>query len=146
VAERASKPVFRRCQIMHREPATFSGKRLLAILCVMGGTWLAGDFYQTRKAIPPPDVRSFDSYLLRMPAAKALRKCTCDGVEFTLAVGPLPGFPAVPSGSPCYVFDGSGALVDWTVDAGDNAQFVRRWANCFAPATSATDSPPEVAP
>lgn len=36
---------------------------------------------------------------------------------------------SVPSGPPAYVFDETGALVDWTGDRGDDSAFMRKWGS-----------------
>ena len=58
------------------------------------------------------------------------RQFSKDGKIYLEVLGRYP--PALlnlRSGSPTYVFDESGRMVDWTADRGDAPAFVRKWGS-----------------
>lgn len=61
------------------------------------------------------------------PQPEGRRVFDIEGSEYLALFGPVQPFPRFPSGPPVYVFDRSGALVDWTPDEGDDEEFKRRW-------------------
>jgi hypothetical protein len=72
---------------------------------------------------PPAGVATIEAFVRSMPAPQKLARVSrFDPVQYVW-LGPLSAswnLFSVPSGPPCYVFDGSGRLVDWSRDVGDD--------------------------
>jgi hypothetical protein len=74
-----------------------------------------------------PGGNTLRAVLAKMPDPDDRRVLTRDGEEYLALFGPIQVYARFPSGSPVYVFDRRGTLVDWTADEGDDEGFKRRW-------------------
>ena len=70
-------------------------------------------------------VSSLNSFIEWQPGPQRAVVRERDGDRYLIVFGPLTGL--LPSGPPAYVFDSSGALVDWARDSGDNGEFESDW-------------------
>lgn len=85
--------------------------KALLLLVVLALGALAWDVWQLRALRPPPD-RTFEGFLRAGRTPVVLR---IDDAAGRLTWTPLPARTLVPqAGLPWYVFDRSGALVDWS--------------------------------
>ena len=50
-----------------------------------------------------------------------------NGSSYFEVIGPLPGFPLVPSGPPAYIFDSTRRVSYWTSDIGDTEEYWETW-------------------
>ena len=74
---------------------------------------------------PPDSVNTFEDYLSWRPRTEEIFELTLNEGDYLLVFGPERGIMAsVPS---AYIFDERGILFDWTVDSGDDPEFLRRW-------------------
>ncbi|HVS70373.1 MAG TPA: hypothetical protein VHQ47_03875 [Phycisphaerae bacterium] len=64
-------------------------------------------------------------FLAWRPGEQRFAEVEVGGKAGVLAVGPMGGL--LSSGPSVYVYDGSGKLVDWTADEGDDSAFDGRW-------------------
>ena len=78
-----------------------------------------------------PCAQTLREHLAMMPVPVDFRHIDRGGLEYLAVHGPMPPIAALASGNPIYVFDRSGALVDWTPDAGDDEDFHRDWPGIY---------------
>lgn len=108
-------------------------REILIVGAVFIGLFLFWMFDETRSrkaVIPPEGLTNLVSFLEGRTNVARVRQFTKDGRGYVEVFGHYP--PSVlklRSGPPTYVFDESGAMVDWTADRGDAPSFVSRWGN-----------------
>ena len=104
---------------------------ILIILCIaiVPVLFFAGSIYQTQKVVLPGEVIDLKTFLEKMPMPEHAYMFERDGIQYIELQGTKPGFPAVPSGPPAYVFDVQGNLVFWTIDVGDSTTYWSLWGN-----------------
>ena len=100
-----------------------------AILTLMVVSFFAGIFYQQHKLVPPSNVVTLAEFSATMPPPQKVIAFEKNGSAYVEIVGPLPGFPTVPSGPPAYIFDSSGRIAYWTGDTGDSTEYWDNWQN-----------------
>jgi hypothetical protein len=97
---------------------------------VVLGVWIGAELLLQRRAVPPPNVRTFDGFLAWRPRTEFFRVHQIRGNEFLEALGPGAGI-LLPSGPAGYVFDRSGRMIDWTHDSGDDRRFEAKWRESY---------------
>jgi hypothetical protein len=97
----------------------------LAVLVV----WAAMSAHETNKLKPPATVRTVQDFLQQMPAPARVRTFTFSGGNYYEVWGQMGSTVRLPSGSPSYIFDPNGRLVDWTSDRGDAGNYTRKWGH-----------------
>ncbi|MCU0962065.1 MAG: hypothetical protein MUF48_18380, partial [Pirellulaceae bacterium] len=81
------------------------------------------------KARPSSPVVSFAQFESEMRAPRQIGYFALNGKYYLEWKGPRMRWCVLPSGSPSYVFDDKGFLVDWTFDDGDDPAYRARWGN-----------------
>jgi hypothetical protein len=79
--------------------------------------------------VPRTIGQSFEGFLQSKRTPRKIEIIEMANQKFVFVTGawtPL-YLVTIPSGPPCYVFDSSGRLVDWTGDVGDDSRFVKKW-------------------
>src|SRR5262245_55530699 len=76
---------------------------------------------------PPADVRTLADFQMTMPPAEGCEVRRRDGHRYLSVYGPMRAIWTAASGPSAYVFDESGALIDWTSDSGDDGVFKYDW-------------------
>jgi len=99
----------------------------VAILSLMVVGFVAGTFYQRHKLVPPSNTVTLAGFSATMPPPRKVIAFEKDGSAYVEIIGPLPGFPKVPSGPPAYIFDSSGRIAYWTADIGDSLEYWENW-------------------
>jgi hypothetical protein len=93
--------------------------------------WIGCEVYHTWSSSPPaPGIGgSYAVYRQKMPQPVKVQKLSRagDATTFYLTYGPVRAPLALVSGPPVYVFDGSGKLLDYAQDSGEDATFARAW-------------------
>jgi hypothetical protein len=89
--------------------------------------WVTASGFLERGYVPPPDVRTYDSFVKYFGQPEHVERIGNDHIVATLHLPPWHLAITLPSSMPEYVFDRSGALVDWSIDPGDNPRFQERW-------------------
>jgi hypothetical protein len=78
--------------------------------------------------VPRTRGQTFEGFLQSKRTPRKMELIEMENQKFVFVTGartPL-WWVTLPSGSPCYVFDSNGTLVDWTKDVGDDLRFVKR--------------------
>lgn len=99
----------------------------IAILTLMAVSFFAGIFYQHHKLVPRSSVVTLAEFSATMPPPQQVIAFEKNGSSYVEIIGPLPGFPTVPSGPPAYIFDSSGHIAYWTRDTGDSTEYWEKW-------------------
>lgn len=108
-------------------------KKLTAAMAILGCLAIACLYSEKKSAQmarPPLGATNLPAFLEARPDWNQIRGFVHQGKPHLQVVGNpilLPLSP--PSGPPAYIFDETGALVDWCRDLGDNPSFARRWSN-----------------
>ena len=98
-----------------------------AILTLMVVSFFAGTFYQQHKIVPRSNTVTLAEFSATMPPPQKVIAFEKNGSSYVEIIGPLPGFPTVPSGPPAYLFDSSGRIAYWTADTGDSTEYWEKW-------------------
>jgi hypothetical protein len=99
----------------------------LVLLLVPLLAWIGLVVHEAYRIAPPAEVRTLAGFLAVMRPPDEFKVVEVRGQEYLMAVGPLRALITFPSGPPAYVFDRTGALVDYSFDTGDAPDFVDRW-------------------
>ena len=87
------------------------------------------------KLSPSAGATNLVIFLEERPQPTKIRKFVHNGKVHVEILGkPIISPLSLPSGPPAYIFDETGALIDWTYDRGDTPSFVRKWGS-FSNAT-----------
>lgn len=102
---------------------------LLLILGLAGlaACGLAAYVYQMSRHALPGHVDTLAEFAAEMPKPDGVVLFEKGGSRYVEVKGPRPGFPAVPSGRPAYIFDSGGRISYWTLDTGDSPEYWERW-------------------
>jgi hypothetical protein len=78
---------------------------------------------------PGAQGQSIDDFLKAKRAPQKVERIEKEGQSYLFVTGRMSPLwiVTVPSGPPCYVFNASGRLVDWTSDVGDAPYFQEKW-------------------
>jgi hypothetical protein len=92
--------------------------------------WLYTEKRAAEAVRPPAGGTNLSGFLRARPQPVRIRKLVHNGKVHVEVVGKPYSSPlSLPSGSPAYIFDETGALVDWTADLGDAPSFVKKWGS-----------------
>jgi len=113
--------------------------KIIAIVAALALCLLVAAVYTEKKNAdklsPPVGVTNLVAFLEARPQPTKIRKFVQNGKVHVEVIGkPIISPLSLPSGPPAYVFDDTGALVDWTSDRGDTPRFVKKWGS-FSNAT-----------
>jgi len=104
------------------------------LLCLLGA-WIYSEKKGAQAVRPPAGGTNLVAFLEARPQPNQIRSFVHNEKVHVEVIGKPTISPlSVPSGSPAYIFDETGALVDWSRDLGDNPSFVRKWGG-FSNAT-----------
>lgn len=99
-----------------------------ALLVCLLAAWIYSEKKSAKAVRPPVGVTNLVAFLEARPQPSKIRKFVHNGKMHVEVVGKPDTSPlSLPSGSPAYIFDETGALVDWTSDLGDAPAFVSKW-------------------
>ncbi|MBS0207958.1 MAG: hypothetical protein JSS27_03295 [Planctomycetes bacterium] len=76
--------------------------------------------YEKHSTTPPQTARNIVSFAKVMPPPRKLARVANAGVEYIVWIGKPANSLTLPSGPPCYLFDKTGELSDWSPDIGDD--------------------------
>lgn len=115
-------------------------KKTIVILAAVIVCWLIAFVYRAKKVgdslAPPQGATNLTSFVQLRPQYIEIRKFVLNGRLHLEVIGkPIVSRLSLPSGSPVYIFDETGTLVDWAADSGDAPSFVAKWGS-FSNATS----------
>jgi hypothetical protein len=92
-----------------------------------GIAWLSSQLRWARINSPAGKFDSSGEYLAAGRLPNRVATLTNDGTNYFIAYSPMDYRLAFPSGPAAYVFDGSGRMVSWSRDSGDDVTFQRDW-------------------
>jgi hypothetical protein len=108
----------------------------VAILVCLLAAWIYAEKRSARSIRPTARETNLVTFLEERTEVTRLRKFTHNGKPYVEVIGkPQVSLLSLPSGSPAYIFDETGTLVDWCSDLGDNQSFARKWGG-FSNGTS----------
>ncbi len=103
-------------------------------VCLLA-TWVCFEKKSANAVRPPAGATNLVAFLAARPQLAGIRKFTYNEKPHLEVIGrPHQSALSVPSGPPVYVFDETGALVDWSRDSGDQPSFTAKWGG-FSNAT-----------
>ena len=106
-----------------------------AILGCLLAAWIYSEKKSAQAVRPPTGGTNLVAFLEARPQPNQIRSFVYNGKVHVEIIGKPSISPlSLPSGSPAYIFDETGALVDWSRDLGDNPSFLRKWGG-FSNAT-----------
>ena len=107
---------------------------LVALIAAFPAYLFFADIQQKRRVYPPDDARTLNRFLdTDRMAYTEVRRFKYAGKTYVSVIDTRPEyFFSLPSGSPVYVFDDSGALVDWCADNGEGAVLLGGWNDWYA--------------
>ena|SRR5687767_10506548 len=97
------------------------------ILGLIALSVLVGVLYQRNQLILPSNIITLAKFSIRMPKPDKVIASEKNGSSYLEVIGPLPGFPMVPSGPPVYIFESTGHVYYWTSDIGDTGEYWENW-------------------
>lgn len=102
--------------------------RGIIIFAVLIGGCLTTEIVSQRRLRPTGRATTLQEYLAWRPSAEQFSAVDVAGNQHVIAYGPMSSWLLLSSGPSAYVFDGSGRLVDWSSDIGDDSAFDERWS------------------
>ena len=83
------------------------------------------------KAHPGPMGKSFDGFFQSKAVPSKFHRINAGGQTCLYVTGPMTPlwFISLPSGTPCYVFNTNGVLIEWTKDCGDDFSLNTKWSS-----------------
>jgi hypothetical protein len=101
----------------------------LLFLAGLLALWVALTFFDRWTTKPTSKANSFEGFLATMREPSQIEIITHTNGTHILVTSKMPPLwlVTIPSGNPCYVYDKSGTLTDWTADSGDDSKFQQRW-------------------
>jgi len=104
------------------------------VVCLLVA-WIYEENRRANAVRPPEGATNLIAFLDARPQPSRIRKFVHNGEVHVEVLGkPIRSPLSVPSGPPAYIFDETGALVDWAADRGENPSFVSKWGT-FSNAT-----------
>jgi hypothetical protein len=98
-----------------------------SLVCIVAA-WIYAENKSANAVRPPKGVTNLVAFLQERPQVNQIRKFVHNGKLHVEVIGKASlSALTLPSGSPAYIFDETGALVDWCGDLGDNSSFVKKW-------------------
>ena len=106
----------------------------VVVVCLLAA-WIHSEQKRAEAVNPATGATNFVAFLAARPQFTEIRKFTFNEKAHLEIIGrPYISALSVPSGPPVYIFNESGALVDWCRDIGDQPSFVAKWGG-FSNAT-----------
>ncbi|MGA4643313.1 hypothetical protein [Limisphaera sp. 4302-co] len=106
-----------------------------ALLVCLLAVWMYAEKKSATAVCPPAGGTNLVAFLEIGPQPNQIRSFVHNGKVHVAVIGKPSGSPlSPPSGSPAYIFDETGAFLDWCRDIGDNPYFVKKWGG-FSNAT-----------
>ncbi len=97
------------------------------VVCLLA-VWIYAEKKAANAVRPPAGGTNLVAFLDTQAHPNQIRSFIHNGKVYVEVIGKPSISPlSVPSGSPAYIFDETGAFVDWCRDLGDNPSFVRKW-------------------
>jgi len=116
---------------MTKKPAIVAA----SLVCLLA-TWIYSEKKSAQAVRPPTGGTSLVAFLEAQQQPGKIRSFVYNGKVHVEVIGkPIISPLSLPSGSPAYIFDETGALVDWSRDLGDNPSFASKWGG-FSNATT----------
>ena len=108
---------------------------VVGLLVCLLAAWIYTEKKGAKAVRPPAGVTNLIAFLEARPQSAEIRKFVHNEKVHLEVIGePFQSALSVPSGPPAYIFNESGALVDWCRDLGDQPSFVAKWGG-FSNAT-----------
>lgn len=102
----------------------------VALIAGLVVAWLWSETRAANAVRPPTGATNLAKFIQFKPDPKEVKRFDYRGQVHIAVIGkPKPSLLSLPSGSPVYIFDSSGALVDWSRDIGDAPHFVGKWGS-----------------
>lgn len=99
-----------------------------ALLVCLVAVWIYAENKSAKALRPPAGGTNLVAFLEERPQVNQIRRFVHNGKLHVEVIGKASvSALSLPSGSPAYIFDETGALVDWCRDLGDNPSFVKKW-------------------
>lgn len=99
----------------------------VALILLAMAAWIGCEVYHARSS-NGNGIATYADYRTSLPTPRAARQLKKDGTEYFAFFGPVSAPLALTSGSPAYIFDAKGRLVDWTLDTGGDPRFSSAWS------------------
>ncbi len=113
------------------------------MVIAVGAVILGIQWWHVRRYAVPDSIQTYAQFVGAMPRAAEFAILTIHEHKFLQVTGAMPsGFTqavTLPSGPAQYIFDADGFLVDWTLDLGDDPDFVAKWQPSKRQIMSATN-------
>lgn len=99
----------------------------IILVCLLAA-WICSEMTNSKAVRPPAGATNLIAFLEARPQFRGIHKFEHNQKMYLEVIGePSQSALSLPSGSPAYIFDGYGALVDWCRDLGDQPSFARKW-------------------
>lgn len=106
-----------------------------ALLACLLAAWIYAEKKSVTAVRPSSAATNLVAFLQTQPQPNQIRSFVHSGKVHVQVIGKPSISPlSMPSGSPAYIFDETGALVDWCRDLGDQPSFAKKWSS-FSNAT-----------
>jgi hypothetical protein len=103
---------------------------VVALVVCLLAAWIYEEHRRADSVRPSAGATNLMAFLERHPQPNKIRKFIQNGKVHVEVLGkPIMSPLSVPSGPPAYIFDDTGALVDWAADRGENSRYVSKWGS-----------------
>jgi len=111
-----------------------------AILACLLTAWIYSETASARAVRPPPGATNLVAFLEAKPQLTNVCRFVHNGKVCFEVIG-IPSISplSLPSGPPAYIFDETGAFVDWSADIGDNPSFLSKWGGFTSASSISTE-------
>jgi len=89
--------------------------------------WLLSEIRWARINNPDGKFTNVREYIVQGRQPSRVTKVQREGGTFFIAYSPMDTWLALPSGPAAYVFDGTGEMIEWSRDIGDDPDFQKKW-------------------
>jgi Rieske Fe-S protein len=101
-----------------------------AVLVCLLAAWINAKKKAATAVRPTVGATNLVAFLETQAQTNQIRSFIHNGKVYVMVIGKPSLSPlSVPSGSPAYIFDETGAFVDWCRDLGDAPTFVKKWGS-----------------
>jgi hypothetical protein len=91
-----------------------------------------GSLLYNHVRVVPTGVETVQDFYQRYGNPPKVESINVSGRRYYRITGEIPAPLGFPKGSPLYVFDDTGRLVDWTAESGNDPSFSSRWSDAPA--------------